>query len=509
MSRRWPWILLAAGALPLAAAGAQTRVAEVAAMARADSAFDSGNHVLARALYGDILARNSTASRAVFRLAQLAESDGRALALYRRYIALEPDDAWGHMAEGDVLGRMGRWDEGLVAYDGANAIAPGERDVTIGRARLLDRAGRPHDAAAELAAWTARRPEDGEAWDLLGRSRMKSGRPRAAAEAFERAHQLDVRGASNRLHGARAAFAPAITPDVASLGDSDGNRTTRIGGSIDAMLVDGLRAGAGIGRQAIASDVDEVRGTDLLACLAATPAPGMRVNAEAGAVRYGAMLRRAGPWTTGRASARLRARAPGNRGAVDLRVERAPLGSSPVLIANRAVRSEARASIDVPVAMLRVRGSGRLGQISAAGEPANKRSSVEGALLLPLGERVLPSVQYRLSGFDRASAAGYFAPRRAETAEAGVYFEAGEGGPLSLAADLGAGMQRVAEHGGATGSWSRVWRAWGAASLAMGPTTAWFVEVEAYDAPFAIDGPATEGNWRFLSVTAGLRWGLR
>jgi predicted Zn-dependent protease len=107
------------------------------------------------------------------------------------------------MAEGDLLARMGRWEEGLVAYAGASAMAPGERDVALGRARLLERAGRPDDAAAELAAWTTRHPDDGEAWDLLGRSWMRSGRPREAASAFENALQRVYRRRRAVERGAR------------------------------------------------------------------------------------------------------------------------------------------------------------------------------------------------------------------------------------------------------------------------------------------------------------------
>jgi predicted Zn-dependent protease len=124
----------------------------------------------------------------------------RALMLYRRYIALEQSDPWGPMAEGDVLARMGRWEEALLAYGGAAAIAPGERDVAIGRARILDRAGRPNEAAAGLAAWIRDHPDDGEAWDLLGRSRMRAGRPQAASAAFENAARRNI---PVRLHGSR------------------------------------------------------------------------------------------------------------------------------------------------------------------------------------------------------------------------------------------------------------------------------------------------------------------
>ena len=165
--------------------------------------------------------------------------------------------------------------------------------------------------------------------------------------------------------------------------------------------------------------------------------------------------------------------------------------------------------VEVPVGAFRVRGGGRFGHLAAMGEPSNGRTGVEGAVVFPLGDRLQPSIQYRAVGFQRASAAGYFAPRRAETVEGGMYLENGDEGPLSLSADLGAGVQRVTTHDGAAGGWTRVWRAWSQAALAMGPSRFWYVEVEAYDSPFALDGVATTGTWRFLSVSSGVRWAIR
>jgi hypothetical protein len=45
-------------------------------------------------------------------------------------------------------------------------------------------------------------------------------------------------------------------------------------------------------------------------------------------------------------------------------------------------------------------------------------------------------------------------------------------------------------------------------SVAMGPARAVYAEVEAYDSPFAPEGAATSGTWRFFSVATGVRWGL-
>jgi Flp pilus assembly protein TadD len=510
-----------------------------ATMARADSAWNRGDRALAGTLYAAILTADSTASRAVFRLAQLESSPERALALYRRYIVLEPSDAWGHMAEGDLLARMERFEEALIAYDGAHAIAPGERDVAVGRARLLDRAGRSYQAADELTAWTLQHPDDGEAWDLLGRAHVRAGRPRAASEAFWRADGLAVPGARSRRDMARAAAAPSITPEVASLGDSDGNRTTRLGAVVDVMTADGVRLGAGAALATVGSDIDEVRGTDFDLRFATTPSPLVRISAVVGATTYGNIPvaataapnapntpngpnapnapdpgRPSGPavgrdaWRALRASARIRVRAPGSGPTLDLRLERSPLGFNSLLIQNRVERLEVRTTVELPVKPFRLRGVGRFGHLAAAAEPANGRSSVEGALVLPLGT-IQPSVQYRRAGFQRASAAGYFAPRLAETVDVGVYAETGDDAPLALSADIGAGAQRVTPHGGSAGAWSRVWRAWSQAALALGPSRSWFVELEAYDAPFALEGAGAAGSWRFLSVSSGLRWAIR
>ncbi|HEX6943258.1 MAG TPA: tetratricopeptide repeat protein [Gemmatimonadaceae bacterium] len=506
--------MLLASSIPLVARSQSTGRAP-ATMARADSAFDQGNRALARVLYGEVLANDSAASRAVFRLAQLDESNERALLLYRRYIALEPGDAWGHMAEGDLLGRMGRVEEALVAYAGADAVAPGERDVFIGKARLLERAGRSDQAAAELSSWLSRHPADGEAWDLLGRSEMRGGRPRSASGAFNKAAQRAVPGADRRLHAASAAAAPFITPEWTSLGDSDGNRTSRFGVALDAVPVDGLRLGASVRRETISGAVDETRGIDLAARFTAVPSRAVNVNAEVGAIRYDLPRQGPGPrfaggsWTAIHTVARVRVRAPVAGPSLDLRIDRAPVGFNPLLVANAVVRSEARATIEVPFGALRARGVGRLGRMESALESSNGRVSVEGGLLLPLGSRWLPSVQYRVTAFDRASAAGYFAPQLARTAEAGAYFEAGGDGPVTLAADLGAGVQRITEHGAPAGGWARVWRAWAQGSVALGPSRSWSVEIEAYDAPFALEGASAAGSWRFLSVSTGLRWSLR
>lgn len=480
-----------------------------AVLARADSAYAAGDRTLARTLYAQAFARDSALARAAFRLAQLEASPEQALALYRHYETLEPRDAWGFMAEGDLLGRMGRYRDAQAAYARAASIAPDERDVVIGRSQLYLRAGRPDVAATELARWTERHPEDGEAWDLLGRAQLRSGRPRAAERAFARAGAASgTPGAADREAIARALAAPAVEPIVAYQRDSDGNHTSRLGGVADAMVADGVRLGAGVERVNIGDGLVASNGIALHGRLAARPAPGVRLDLQGGALRMSSPVAAGAEWTTPQGDARLRLRAPLGGPALELRAQRLALGTSPALVANRVTRSEARATAELPAGWVRLRGTARAGRVDAQGEAANTRLGAEGALVLPLGDQLQLSGQYRWMGFERATLAGYFAPRAAETIEGGIYFEVGEEGPVSLAADLGGGAQRVAEQGAGVGAWTRALRAWGYASVALGAARAAYAELEAYDAPFAPEGVTTSGTWRFVSLSLGIRWGL-
>jgi hypothetical protein len=130
--------------------------------------------------------------------------------------------------------------------------------------------------------------------------------------------------------------------------------------------------------------------------------------------------------------------------------------ANPELIANRVLLSEGRLTVELPVARVRARGAVRLARIETITEAPNRRTSIEGGLLMPLGD-VRPAVLYRVTQFARASTAGYFAPKRVETVDAGGYWESSGEGAVSLAVDAGGGLQRAFDApdtlstGGATG----------------------------------------------------------
>ena len=207
-------------------------------------------------------------------------------------------------------------------------------------------------------------------------------------------------------------------------------------------------------------------------------------------------------WLTGVADARVRWRQ--QETAVEIRVRRLALGTSPQLVANRAMRDEARLGVELPVGPLRLRATANAALIEALGEDVNRRLQGDAALVLPLGWRGEISAQYHRIGYERASMVGYFAPARAETIEGGTYWELGGDGAVSFSIDLGAGEQRVEEQGAAIGPWKAALRGWARLAVDLSRTIQWRTEAEAYRAPFALAGIATTQDWRYRSLSTGL-----
>jgi tetratricopeptide (TPR) repeat protein len=474
---------------------------------RADSAWRRGDRTTAQALYAQLVQADPNQSRAVFRLAQLQDAPWKALPLYRRYVRLETRDPWGFMALGDALADLGRFREALLEYDHAERLLPGERDAAMGRAKVLDRAGRPDEAAAVLTKWVAARPDDGEAWTLLGRERLRAGRTRSAEVAFAHAQSLaPSRASAARAQYARALSAPAVEPSGGTQHDSDGNDVTRVGLVADFSPADGARLALGANTAEISDVVESSRQTQAFLRLSARPRSNLLVQAQGGASHFSATAL-GSSWTTSEGSLRIRLRAPLAGPSVEVRAQRAPLGSSPLLVANQAERAEGRLTVDVPVGPVRLRATGRAGAVTATGEAANGRQGGDVAAVVPLGRHAEISGQYHRLGYDRVSTAGYFAPRLVETREAGAYFEGGE--RVTLSADLGAGVQRVAEQNAGVGRWRKALRGWSSLTIPVANGRALWIEAEGYDAAFAAEGVTTSSSWRYLSVSAGLRWSLR
>jgi hypothetical protein len=77
-------------------------------------------------------------------------------------------------------------------------------------------------------------------------------------------------------------------------------------------------------------------------------------------------------------------------------------------------------------------------------------------------------------------------------------------GPLSLAIDLGGGVQRVTAFGSAPGPWEPAFRAWAQIGLALGAGCRLNLECEGYDSQAGVETTSTSA-WRYGFAAASLR----
>jgi tetratricopeptide (TPR) repeat protein len=137
-----------------------------AMLARADSAWESGAYPVATALYETIVARDSSSSVAMFRLATLRAWDNQfeqGIALFRRYIALEPRDTEGRLALARTIAWSGRYSSAIAIYDSVIARNPNYRAAVLGRAQTLAWAGRNDEALSVYKQWATLHPSDRDA----------------------------------------------------------------------------------------------------------------------------------------------------------------------------------------------------------------------------------------------------------------------------------------------------------------------------------------------------------
>jgi tetratricopeptide (TPR) repeat protein len=138
-------------------------VSQRATLARADSAWEAGGYLLAAQLYEAILARDSSSHIALYRLATLRSWDNRfdeGIALFRRYIALEPDYTEGRMALARTIAWSGRYSSAIAIYDSVLTRQPTYRDAVLGRAQTLAWAGRLGEALSAYKQWVTAHPTD-------------------------------------------------------------------------------------------------------------------------------------------------------------------------------------------------------------------------------------------------------------------------------------------------------------------------------------------------------------
>lgn len=438
--------LLASAACALAVAPAASAQQAPSLLAAAESAYAAGGAAQAERLYAAVLAERPDDARALFRLGQLRarRAPVDAVRLFERYLVLQPRDAWGWMALGDALARAGRVPEAEAAFDHAETIAPGERDVAVGRARALALAGRPEQAASAYERWLARAPRDAEAWRELGEQWRRAGALHESANAYERSLALEPHEPTRRrLVAVRALIRPTLEPTVALARDSDANTSFRVRVAADASLARGRVALAGAQRTVRDGAGASLAVREVAVTAEQAPHPSLRVDGALGVALPGDTSVTDAPGAEPVGSLRARWR-PSLRGPVlEARGSRQLLDATVPLALSRVVRTEGLARAELPVAgPLRVRGSARVAQLAAA-DDTNTRAGFSAGLLV----RATPLIDLSLDGqqirFDHASTSGYFAPREMRLAEMGAYSEREFANGVVLALDAGAGVQRV------------------------------------------------------------------
>lgn len=534
-------------------AAAQSTVARDAAarhMSIADRAFNEEDTASARREYEAALAANPGTSRALYRLGQLARSDlPRAVSYYRRYVALEPGDAWGWIALGDTYARSRRYSDARAAYDRALAIAPRERDVVVGRARILSASGRTDDAILAYETWLSSHHDDLEASRELAVQRRRAGRYREAERAFvaSAGAKADAR-TTQSIAAVRGFSAPAFEVRSAGSRDSDANQSARLG--IEASIPAGDRARMSVsgGRRWVSGYTDVTIDEGAVGLIArplaefqfqlaggiarprstitkvdtipgvAVPVPGNgtgkgkgKGNAGSSVPPPGTIIRTETESANSIFVGMVRGvlRQPGGRSSLDLRATRTLLDATPVLVANRVVRNEVAGRADLEVLpRIKLRAGGRAGSYNATGD-ANTRVSLLGGLAVAASDAIEVSGVFQRLSFSSPTTSGYFAPRVAQLAEGGTYAEFETEAGIVLAIDAGAGAQRQAGFGEAISKWEPAYRLFSSLDVPIRPGSFLHLELDSYDSRLGSEAASSTGNWRYLAFAASVRLALR
>lgn len=478
---------------------------------QADAAFSAGERERARRLYRALLASEPGNSRAAYQLARLLPPGStEAVSLFQRYVELEPDDPWGYMALGDALAKAGALTKAIEQYGHARRKAPNESDVYVGLSRILRDAGRTDELIETCEEWVLRHPKDASAWTELGRARQRAQRYPEAAQAYTQSLALKPdEHTMGLLDGALAESAFSLRPYIGRSDDSDDNTITRWGLEGDGQFTERSRLGV----QAERADIGDplASGTaDSIALVAKwRPLAAFRIEGLAGVARLQAG--QPGAKATHHPLRRLRLawRSPAEGPALDLRLAQNPLIATPGLVAQPVDLEEIKGGFEFPLTgPLRVHARGQSGRLEAAAD-VNRRSGYQLGPVYRWRPAADVGLFYSELGYEHATTAGYFAPRRAQTVELGTYLEYEGLSPLTFALDAGAGQQRVERQGEEVGGWIATYRLWALVSWTLKPGTRLELELEHYDSPVAGNGATPTSDWTFNSAMLSLRFGVR
>lgn len=513
-ARVWALAVLILASLTSTAANAQdtpppSSTPTVATLrSEGDAAFDEGDTGAAERAYQAVLAIAPSDSRALFRLGQLRRRDDPAAAvrLFTEYVLVEPSDPWGYLALADAMARAGKPAEAVGAYEKAFARAPNDRDIALGRPRLLAQLVRTDAAISAYEEWVALHAEDAEAWRELGIERQRAGRSRGAIVAFERAQAL-MPGTSElarRIEALRTQRAPAV--EFGGIGVLE-TGVSATGGSIGADLAAGDtgRVGFTVMQRRLSSFGDTVHTQRFVGRMRVRPQSGLDIAATAGAVSLPAAPGE--PRLRSDLALRLRQRSGPRGPVIDIRAQHQPIEVTPQLARDPVMRSQASAAIDIPAGSLwRLRGQLRVARLARNAEE-NRRTGLGGGIAVVAAPEVRLTGQWQHTRHSNPKATGYFSPARADTADAGLEFER-EYERVSVSLDVGGGLQRVQRDGQTSIRWRPAFRGWGVLAWSIGSGRQLLVEAETYDSQIS-NGLTIAERWRYASVTASVRLSLR
>jgi tetratricopeptide (TPR) repeat protein len=186
---------------PAQSPGTSTRIGRSATLEQADSAWQAGAYPLAEEMYEAVLARDSSSHIAMFRLATLRSWDNRlddAIALFRRYVAVEPNYSGGRTALARVVAWTGNYAGAIAIYDSVLTGEPNNRDAVLGRAQTLAWANQFDESLAAYKKWTTAHPTDRDAAIDYARALAWNGQ---LGEAESRYAELSRTGNANATKG--------------------------------------------------------------------------------------------------------------------------------------------------------------------------------------------------------------------------------------------------------------------------------------------------------------------
>jgi tetratricopeptide (TPR) repeat protein len=437
---------------PVRAQSART-IAEL--IAAGDAAWVAREHDAARTAYAAVVRRDSSYSRAVFRLGTLLawkNSLDEALTLYRLYSRLEPRDADGPLAVARTLAWASRYGEAVALYDSLLARDRHMQGAVLGRAQTLAWSGKLRESMDAYEAWLRGHPSDADAWCGLAAALHWSGHTRIARDALRLALEIQPGHAEARaqLRWVEATLSPSLEPSIVTTNDTDDNRSTIYSISAGLPLFGGARGTlSGSYRSA---DLAALHGSAAIgrAAVRWSPSAGrwtLRGELGATSLRGGNRGGVDSSSTELLASARVSGRL-GRGASAGVGVAHAAFDETAALIVNGLATTSIDGDFDWALPARLSLGAGVSRASITGGTVANTRLAASGALRWTLRRGTSFAIGGRTFGYVREVYDGYFAPKRYQLIEGSARASLGREFGWAVEGEAGIGQQSITFFGG-------------------------------------------------------------